>query len=205
MRKILGVGAMVVFCWLTPKIVTAEPASVVLWDSGGFEVPWGPEVTADPSWMRIKSSLAFDGEWYLNAVGVTDPGGDNLTILVSTEGYQSLALEGFYRIHGAFEASDYLGFQSSPDDGITWNEFFVLTDEPIGEWKPFSAPIIPDDGEDNENFAFRLALRADSGSDRALFDNLVLSGVAVPEPGTLLMAVLGLAAARAGRRKIWTG
>ncbi len=182
---------------ILPARVRAE---AVIW-STGFESGLTGEWTAgSDKFSVIDSSLAFEGDKYLNVVGPSTTGGDSLLLAVSSAGYQSLSLTGYSRIYAGLEANDRLSIEWSVD-GLNWQTLVVWSNLPVSGWTPFSLDL-PEEADGNSQLTLRWLAEFDGTSDRGLFDQLALSGQPIPEPMSLPLLIFGSLIALV-RRYFW--
>lgn len=195
-RKMASVVAVALVFGFLPTGTLAGP--VMIW-SEGFETGLGEWTSSSGNFSAITSSLAFDGARYLNVVGPSAPGGDTLSVRVSSEGYEELLFEGYRKVYtGGIEGTDRLSIQWAVD-GLNWQTPVTFSDLPADDWSLFSFSL-PEEANDNPNLAFRWLAEFDTASDRMLVDGLSLTGV--PEPATLGLLSLG-AFAGVCRRRFW--
>ena len=184
-RKMFGAVALIF--GLFPASLFA--GTVPIWGTG-FETGLGGEWSSSSSnFSVVNSSLAFEGTHYLNVIGPSGTGGDTLSLPTPSVGYDTLSFEGQRRIYAGLESTDRLSIQWKVD-GLDWQTPVIFSGLPVGDWSPFLFNL-PAEASDNPTLTFRWLAEFDGANDRALLDNLSLSGQPVPEPATLGLLVLG--------------
>lgn len=188
MSKSRTIGAVILVFSILPATGRAGP----VW-STGFEggFPSGASVTGH--WTVIGSSAsAHSGSDGADVVGSTDPGGDVLSLPISSVGFQGLGLEYWFKVRSGLEVDDQVAVEWTPD-GAIWQTLAAYTNQVAGDWQ-LATFDLPADANDNPNLALRLVATLSSSGDRMNFDDIVITGTAVPEPTTLGLLMIGAVA-----------
>jgi len=188
------VGAMLTIAALTlslaqPIILLALPslARAVTVDTifeNGFESDdfsfW---TSAGNKWDTVGGDV-HSGDQRAEVKGNTS--GDNILQKdQSTAGYENIELEYWYKSASeSLEAEDKV-FVEYTINGTDWVNLFTIEEGlDDGEWHEDSHSL-PLEANNNSDFAIRFRANLDAGADVVKFDDVKLTGEALPEPGSI--------------------
>ena len=190
--------------WVSVLLVSLAavlPVQATLIWSNGFESgDFSAWTSASGQWDVVGSGgSAHTGDYGADITGSsTAPDDGVLTMNVSSENFQSLTLDYYYKIRESLESTDYV-FVEWTASGTDWQLLKDYTDLPASTSWVQEILQLPAGAEDNSSFGFRLRAVLSSGSDRMNFDDFALTGVEIPEPATMLLGSAGLLAFRRRR------
>lgn len=172
-----------------PLMILALPtiagaATVPIFENGFESDDFSAWTSADVANWSVNSTNAHSGSKKANVVG--DTVGDKILLKdQSTEGYENIDLEYWYKAATeSLEADDKL-FVEYSTNGTDWIELFVIEEGlDNDEWNQESHSLSVD-ADNNPAFSFRFRANISSASDIIRLDDVKLSGEALPLPGTI--------------------
>ena len=127
--------------------------------------------------------------------------GHYLTLSLSSAGYSTLSLAYSTRLANGYAGSEVWSYSL---DGTSWTTLSTLSPTANSTWQSESLSLSTLSGNALNNqstFYFRMTISSNSGGGSYAFDNLQLTGTAVPEPAEWALLLLGAAALACLRRR----
>ncbi len=184
--KVSIVMRILVFAF-SPASALAGP---VVFHEEGFESGFPTGSSALGSWAVVNSSAsAHDGSAGADIDGPTGPGGDTLTLPISSAGYHSLVASIWAQVRSGFEGDDQVLVEWTSDGGDRAT-LQVISNRAAGGWELYSFNL-PPSADDNADLALIFTAQLSSTGDRMNFDSLTLTGIPIPEPTPLSLLSLG--------------
>lgn len=177
--------AVVIFFLVVFQTARAE----TIWGEG-FESHDFAGWSFDPEWsLGHTSQSVHSGEWAADIRGPTsEPEGSVLECGISTTGFQDISLGIWGKVREGLESADSISVEWW--SGESWSIMLSYSGIPAGDWQYASVTLPPAAG-DNGDFRLRLRATLSGTTDRMNFDDLILSGVLIPEPTSALLLFLG--------------
>jgi hypothetical protein len=194
MRKSLWAGLSV--------LLLAAPLAArgdVIWQDGFESGSFAAWSSANGAWRVVTSpQSAHSGSRGADIAGPTlEPGGDELVLEQSSLGFEELEFSYWYKVREGLEMGDLVRVEWT-DDGQSWSPLATYTELSAGDWQ-FASFALPGAAANNPDLGLRFQAELGSGSDRFNLDDALLEGAVIPEPSTLLLLTLAVAAARRTR------
>jgi hypothetical protein len=200
---------------------SAMGAQMAIWDFGDSsavytESPTAENVVGTPTLVLSGGQKDPDGKngvAYLDAAGISHIAGQagawedvkvsgldaEWVVTINTTGWSGISVRFDYKAWDPTTTSFDLDYRLS--DAVDWSE--ILGDETIIADNAFhSFAYSFANTVDNQSFVqFRFNDLDQNGNDKFAFDNLEFAGTQIPEPASILLLGLGVAAVRRNHRK----
>src|SRR3989344_7611745 len=143
--------------------------------SDGLESDFSGWTGNDPKWETSGGNI-HGGAKRGEVKGNTEPGDDVLLKVITTEGYENITLNFWYRIYKGLEEEDHV-YVEWTGDGLSWgllNDFTALGDSMIWELASYNLPA---GANDKSNFAIRFRAHLSAVTNDIFYlDDVVLLG-----------------------------
>ncbi len=197
MKRMMAVLAVMIGVVVLPNAANATPVPMTIF-STSFEDGLVPPIQATGNWTTVASSAgAHSGVDRASLSGPTASGGDVLTILFSTAGYEEVELDYYWKINNQLEVGEFFYSEWTPDGGATWLPLSTGHTGPATGWNNDHF-MLPDGADNNPLFGVHWLGLLPHSSDTVSLDSASI--VAIPEPKSFALMIMMMLGAGLRRR-----